>query len=314
MALYLTEADVTSLLTMEMALAAVEGVFRRQAEGAATNEPRRRVRSGGATLHVLSGADEGWLGLKAYTVTRHGARFLVSLYSAETGELVALLEADRLGQMRTGAASGVATRFLAQPAAQRVGIYGTGWQAESQLLGVCAVRPVTEVRVYSRSAEHRDHFCERMAPQLRGVHLLPVDRPEAVTAGAEILITITSAREPVLLGEWVEPGTHLNAAGGNSVLRREFDEGVVRRAGLLVVDSVEQARLEAGELIQAVEKGVFPWERVVELRKVAAGHHPGRQSAAEITVFKSLGLAIEDVATAVAVVKAAREQQRGREF
>lgn len=231
MALYLTEADVTSLLTMEMALEAVEGVFRRQAVGEATNQPRRRVRSGGATLHVMSGADEGWLGLKAYTVTRHGARFLVSLYSAETGELVALLEADRLGQMRTGAASGVATRLLARQQARRVGIYGTGWQAVSQLLAVCAVRPVTEVRVYSRSAEHREGFCERMAPQLRGVDLLPVDRPEAAAVGAEILITITSAREPVLLGEWVESGAHLNAAGGNSVLRRELDDTLARRAG-----------------------------------------------------------------------------------
>jgi len=314
MALYLTEADVSALLTMEMALESVEGVLRRQAVGEATNEPRHRVRSGGATLHVLSGADAGWLGLKAYTVTRHGARFLVSLYDAETGELVALLEADRLGQMRTGAASGVATRLMARPEAQRVGIYGTGWQAESQLLAVCAVRPITEVRVYSRSAENRDHFCARMAPQLPGVELLPVDRPEAVAAGAEILITITSAREPVLRGEWVEPGTHLNAAGGNSILRREFDDSVARRASLLVVDSVEQARLEAGELIQAVEKGIFPWERVLELRQLVAGHHPGRQSSAEMTVFKSLGLAIEDVATAVVVVKAAREQQRGKEF
>jgi len=313
MALYLTEADVAGLLTMEMALGAVEGVFRRHARGEASNEPRRRVRSRGATLHVMSTGDGEWCGLKSYTETRSGARFFVNLYSALTGELVALIEADKLGQMRTGAATGIATRYLANPAATTVGIFGTGWQAQSQLAAVAAVRPITRIFAYSRSAENRDRFCREISDQLGLSGVEPVDDP-VEAACAEILITITSAREPVLRGDWLRPGTHLNAAGGNSILRREFDDHTITRADLLFVDSTDQARIEAGELVTAVEKGLLNWERVVELGRVVAGDHPGRRDSAQITIFKSLGLAIEDVATAAIVYQAALQQQRGREI
>ena len=313
MALYLTEADVAGLLTMEMALGAVEGVFRRYARGEASNEPRRRVRSRGATLHVMSAGDDEWFGLKSYTVTRSGARFFVNLYSAVTGELVALIEADKLGQMRTGAATGIATRHLANPAATTVGIFGTGWQARSQLAAVAAVRPITRIFAYSRSAENRDRFSREISDQLGLSGVKPVDDP-AEAACAEILITITSAREPVLRGEWIQPGAHLNAAGGNSILRREFDQVALSRADLVVVDSIDQARIEAGELVSAVEKGLLSWERMIELRHVVAGDHPGRRDSGQITLFKSLGLAIEDIATAAVVYQAARQQQRGREI
>ncbi|NDD65304.1 MAG: ornithine cyclodeaminase family protein, partial [Acidobacteria bacterium] len=141
----------------------------------------------------------------------------------------------------------------------------------------------------------------------------PVDDP-AEAACAEILITITSAREPVLRGEWIQPGAHLNAAGGNSILRREFDQVALSRADLVVVDSIDQARIEAGELVSAVEKGLLSWERMIELRHVVAGDHPGRRDSGQITLFKSLGLAIEDIATAAVVYQAARQQQRGREI
>ncbi len=313
MALYLTEEDVTGLLTMEMALAAVEGVFRRQAAGEATNESRRRVRARGTTLHVMSGADEGWLGLKSYTVSRHGARFFINLYDAASGELVALIEADKLGQMRTGAASGVATKYLARTDARTVGVYGSGWQACSQLAAVCAVRSIEQVRVWSRSPEKREQFCRQMKAELGLEDITPAGQPEEV-AEADIVITITSAREPVLSGSSLRPGAHLNAAGGNSLLRREFDDEVLRRASVIAVDSLDQARIEAGELVSAVEKGVINWERVVELRHLVGGGLSGRGDASQITVFKSLGLAIEDIATAAAVVRAAKEEGRGREF
>ena len=313
MPLYLTEQDVAELLTMEAALAAVEGVFLRQALGEATNEPRRRVRGRGATLHVMSGADRGWLGLKSYTVTRSGAKFFVNLYDAASGELLALIEADQLGQMRTGAASGVATKYLARPDARTVGIYGSGWQARSQLAAICGVRRIERVLVYSRSAENRTRFCREMGAELNLREIVPVDRPEAA-AEADIIVTITNSREPVLRGEWLRPGAHLNAAGGNSILRREFDDEVLKRASLVAVDSLDQARIEAGELVSAVEKGIINWERIVELRHLVAGRYPGRQTANEITLFKSLGLAIEDIAAAAVVYQAAREQQRGREF
>jgi alanine dehydrogenase len=320
MPLYLTEQDITQLLTMEDALAAVEAVFKAQATGAATNESRRRVRAAGATLHVMSGAVAdfggfaGLLGLKAYSLTRRGARFHVSLYDAASGQLLALLEADKLGQMRTGAASGVATKYLARADAKTVGLYGTGWQARSQLAAVCAVRRIESVKVYSRAAENRERFCAEMSAELKLPDIQPVAQPEAAADGAEILITITTAREPVLPGAWLQPGTHINAAGGNSLLRRELDDEAIKRAALIAVDSKEQARIEAGELVAAVEKGALTWERVHELRYVVNGDLPGRKSAAEITLFKSLGLAIEDIATAAVVYQRAKERGLGREI
>jgi ornithine cyclodeaminase/alanine dehydrogenase-like protein (mu-crystallin family) len=319
MAIYLSEQDVTQLLTMEEALSAVEAAFKLQASGEATNEPRRRVRAGGATLHVMSGAVadfgsfKGLLGLKAYTVTRHGARFHVSLYDAESGELLAFIEADKLGQMRTGAASGVATKYLANEDVKTVGVYGTGWQARSQLEAVCQVRDIESVKVYSRSAENRARFCHEMSARLNDLQIEPVDRAEDA-ADAGVIITITSSREPVLSGAWLKPGAHINAAGGNSVLRRELDDEVIRRASFISVDSIDQARIEAGEFVTSVEKGLLTWERVKELRHVISGEIEGRVSHTDITLFKSLGIAIEDIATAAMLYQKATTQKVGREF
>jgi ornithine cyclodeaminase/alanine dehydrogenase-like protein (mu-crystallin family) len=319
MALYLTEQDVTNLLTMEDALAAVEAVFKAQAAGDATNEPRRRLRAAGAVLQVMSGAVanfaeyKGLLGLKSYVVTRNKARFYVNLYDAESGELLAFVEADKLGQMRTGAASGVATRYLARGDAKTVGVYGAGWQARSQIEAVRAARDIESVKVYSRSPENRGRLCQEMGEQSSDVEFAPVERPEEA-ADADIIITITSSRDPVLQGAWLKPGTHINAAGGNSILRRELDDEAVRRSSFIAVDSVDQAKIEAGELLTAVEKGLLTWERVRELRYVVSGESRGRTGDDQITLFKSLGVAIEDVATAAVVYRKAKEQNVGKEF
>ncbi|MDQ3012123.1 MAG: ornithine cyclodeaminase family protein [Acidobacteriota bacterium] len=323
MPILLTEQDVTELLTMEDALAAVESVFKLQATGEATNEPRRRVRAQGSVLMTMSGAVsnfgefKGLLGLKAYTVARGKVRFYVSLFDATTGELLAFVEADKLGQMRTGAASGVATKYLARQDAKTVGIYGTGWQAQSQLAAVCEVRKIEEVKVFSRNPGHREQFCKEMAGQLNLTNIQPrihpVENPEAA-ADADVLITITSSREPVLEGAWLKPGTHINAAGGNSILRREVDDEAIRRAALLTVDSLEQAKMESGEFVIAVEKGLLAWESVKELRYIVGGQMPGRANDEQITLFKSLGIAIEDIAAAAVVYRKAKEQNRGREF
>ncbi|HKC85043.1 MAG TPA: ornithine cyclodeaminase family protein [Blastocatellia bacterium] len=319
MPLFLTEQDVTKLLTMEDALAAVEAVFKAQATGEATNEPRRRLRAGGAVLQVMSGAVanfgdfKGLLGLKSYVVTRNKARFYVNLYDAESGDLIALIEADKLGQMRTGAASGVATKYLARADAKTVGLFGTGWQAQSQLEAVCAARDVESVKVYSRSPENRARFCQEMSARLSGVNVAPVERPEDA-ADAGVIITITASREPVLEGAWLKPGAHVNAAGGNSILRRELDDEAIRRSSFIAVDSIDQAKIEAGELITAVEKGMLTWERVRELRYVVSGEMRGRTSDDQITLFKSLGVAIEDVATAAVLYRKAKEQNVGKKF
>lgn len=300
-------------------LAAVEAVFKLQASGEATNEPRRRVRAQGSTLMTMSGAVsnfgefKGLLGLKSYTVSRTGARFYVSLFDAVTGELLAFIEADKLGQMRTGAASGVATKYLAREDAKTVGVYGSGWQAASQLAAVCAVRPIESVKVYSRKPENRERFCQQMAAELGLANIQPVETPEAA-ADTDIIITITSSREPVVLGDWLKPGVHINAAGGNSILRREVDDKAVQLANFIAVDSLDQAKIESGEFVTAVEKGLLTWERVKELRSVVSGQMRGREHSEQITLFKSLGIAIEDVAAAAVVYQKAKEQQAGREL
>jgi ornithine cyclodeaminase/alanine dehydrogenase-like protein (mu-crystallin family) len=314
MALLLREKDVTELLNIEMAIAAVEQALREQAEGQATNRPRYRVAMPESQLHVMAaGASRlGVYGFKAYTASRKGARFLVMLYDAATGDLLAMIEADRLGQMRTGAASGVATKLMARKQADTVGIFGTGWQAESQLMAICAVRQIKSIKAYSRSAERRQSFARRMTSLLR-CDVTPATTPEEAARGSSIIVTITTAREPVLKGEWVEPGTHINAAGSNFLSKSEIDVETIRRASLIAVDSTEQARMEAGDLLPAVERGVIAWESLVELGRIVAGQLPGRAHDDDITIFKSLGVALEDITTALAVYNLARARGIGEQ-
>ena len=314
MALLLNESEVTMLLPMSMALEAVEEVFRWQGERRLTNKPRVRLPVPGGMLHVMPAAlpEARVMGLKTYATVRGAAKFVVLLFSAESGALLAIIEADKLGQMRTGAASGVATKYLARPDADRVGCYGTGWQARSQLEAVCAVRRVREVRVYGRDPERRSRFAEEMAPLL-GVPVVAADRPEAAARDASILVTITGSKTPVLEGPWIAPGAHVNAAGSNALQRAELDVEAVRRAGLIVTDSLEQARTECGDLVVALEQGVISWDDVHELGEVVAGHHPGRSSAADVTLFESQGVAMEDIAVAARVVARARERRVGTE-
>jgi len=315
MTLLLSEAHVTELLDIETAIAAVEEVLRDQAEGQATNRPRYRVAMPASQLHVMAAGDKrlGVTGLKAYNASRKGARFLVLLYDAESGDLLAMIEADRLGQMRTGAASGIATRHMARADANTVGIFGTGWQAESQLMAVCAVRQIKSIKAYGRNAERREAFARKMTSLLR-VEVTGANSPEEAARGQSIVITATSAREPVLKGEWIDPGTHLNVVGSNFLSKSEVDVETIKRASIIAVDSIEQSRIEAGDLMPAIERGVISWESVTELGRIVAGRDRGRTSEGEITLFKSNGLALEDIATALRVYNLARERGVGEEI
>jgi alanine dehydrogenase len=311
MPLLLREEEVQALLSVGDAIEALERTFRAQAEGRAVNLPRQRVRWPGGTLHVMAAGDlgSGYVGLKAYTAVGGQTRFVVLLFHAESGELLAIIEADRLGRLRTGAATGLATRYLARPDARVVGMIGAGRQAATQLMAVCAVRPIAEARVYSPTPERRAAFAHRMRETL-GIPVQAVERPEAAVEGADILITITSAREPVLQGAWLRPGVHLNAAGSNALLRRELDEEAIARADLIVIDSRAQGQIEAGDFLEPLERGRLQWERVYELRDVVAGR-VGRAHPEQITMFKSLGIALEDVAVAAVAYERARAQGAG---
>lgn len=312
MPLLLTENHVTDLLNIDTAIGAVEEVLCDQANGQAANRPRYRVAMPASQLHVMAAGDRrlGITGLKAYTASRKGARFLVLLYDSESGDMLAMIEADRLGQMRTGAASGVATKYMARADADTVGIYGTGWQAESQLMAVCAVRKIKSITAYGRNAERREAFARKMAALLQ-VEVTPAASPEEAARGKSIVITATSAREPVLRGEWIDPGTHLNVVGSNFLSKAEVDVETIRRASIIAVDSIEQSRIEAGDLMPAIERGVISWESVIELGRIVAGSDRGRASKDQITLFKSNGIALEDISTALRVYNLARERGVG---
>jgi ornithine cyclodeaminase/alanine dehydrogenase-like protein (mu-crystallin family) len=297
---------------MDDAIGAVEAAFRALGQGSAQNRPRARVYVPSGVLNVMSAAlpDAGVLGLKSYTAFREGVRFLVLLYSAEDGRLLAVIEADRLGQMRTGAASGVATRLLARADATSVGLIGAGWQAQSQLAAVCAVRPIRSVRVFSRREAKGKAFAEAMSARL-GVRIMPAASAEDAVRGADVVIAATTAREPVVAGDWLRPGQHINAVGSNQAARRELDSAAVDRCDRIIIDSLEQGRMEAGDVLMPINEGRFGWERVAELAHVLVGRAPGRSSRDEITLFKSLGLAIEDMAVAARVYTRALAERRG---
>ena len=315
MTLFLDEPQVGALLTMDIALTAVEDALRQQGLGTATNNPRSRVRLPSGQLHMMGAAlpTRGVFGYKAYTAVKGQVRFHVMLYSTDTGELLAMLQADRLGQMRTGAASGIATKYLARHDAHTVGIFGTGWQARSQLEAVCAARPIRAVRAYGRDAARRQTFCAEMSQQL-DIPVEPAMSPEAVVKGMDVVITATNARDPLFDGRWLEPGAHINAIGSNALIRREIDDTTVRRSALIIVDSKEQARTECGDLLGALERGLVRWEQIRELGDVVAGFIPGRRQASDITLFESHGLAIWDLAAGIAVYEAAKAKGIGREL
>ncbi len=313
MTLYLTEEHVSQLLSIEEAIQAVEGAFARQSMGEVTLHPRQRLHLPAGTFHTMEAADMGLnvFGIKTYASFSPRTRFVVMLYCASNGNLLAIIEADKLGQIRTGATAGVAAKYLARRELDlKVGIYGSGWQAETQLQAICAVRSVAAVKVYSRKAEKRVAFARRMT-ELLGVDVSPCEEPQECAEDQDIIITATNSLTPVLKGAWLSPGVHVNAVGSNILIRRELDEDVIRRCDLIVAESVDQCKMEAGDFLHPFQKGIFRWEQVLEISNIAAGQHPGRSDSTQITLFKSLGVALEDIATAAVVYQKALAEGLG---
>jgi ornithine cyclodeaminase len=306
MAVFLTEADVKQVLTAEMALAGVESAHRDLSLGQALDTPRQRSRLPQTVLHILQGAlpAQGVLGYKAYTSNRSGNRFLVHLFDAASGRLKAVIEADYLGMMRTGAASGVAARWLARPDATVAGIFGSGWQAEGHVRAICAALPIELVKVWGRDAGKLCDFCARMSEQT-GRRVLPAADAEDAVREADLLGTVTTAAKPLFEADWLKPGVHINAAGSNALIRQELSEQAVRRCDLITVDSVATALAEAGDLLPLLEKGRLHSRQLVELGEIIVGRHPGRSNVEQITLFESQGMAIQDLAVAARVLEAA---------
>src|SRR5437867_5195583 len=308
--LYLKENEIRQLVSMLEVIDALEAAFRAQATGEGFTNPRQRLRMPTGALHLMAARLPGYFGYKAYTTAASKTRFLFFLFQENTTDLLAIMEADVLGQVRTGAATGLATRLLANQDAEQAVLFGAGWQAETQLLGMAAVRDLKRVWIVSRTPERRDAFIAKMQPLVHA-ELAAATSPEAAVASSQIVTTITTGREPVLKGEWLRPGQHINAAGGNSLLRREFDDLAVLRANCVVVDCIEQSKNEAGEFTGVIETGRRRWEEFIELRDVAAGTR-GRLDSSDITLFKSLGIALEDVAIGKLVYERAVARGAGR--
>ena len=309
MTLHLSEEDVAALLSPAEAVDAIEGCFRRLAAGVVENRPRYRLGLDYGMLAVMAASDLelGYAGAKVYSGFRTGARFEVLLFRTDVPELVAVLDADKLGQLRTGAASGVAARHLARAGATTLGVIGCGWQAESQVACIRAAVPTIErVIAYCRTEATLSAFCERNDAE-------PGESAQD-PAECDVVVTVTGSSSPVLRGDWLLPGALVCAVGANDGRRRELDSNVLERAAFVCCDSVENAKLESADLIEPIEGGVLAWLDVHELQEVVAGATPGRTSDDDIVVFKSNGLAAWDIAAAAAVVAHARERGVGREL
>jgi len=316
MTLHISEAEVRAVLGMPAVIEAVEEISRRQASNEVIVHTRRRFElPRGGFFHYMAAIhqSEGYLAMKQYTYVRGRLQFLVPLYDVASGDLLALIEADYLGQLRTGAASGVATKHLARSDAAVAAIIGTGGQARTQLEAVTSVRQLKSARVYGRNGERREAFCREMSAKI-GLAVEPAASPGQAVRGADILCTATTTSQPVVSGQDFSAGLHINAIGANHAHKRELDDEAIARANLIVVDSVEQSRQEAGDLILTFHGDESRWAQVKTLAEVAAGKISGRTSDDEVTLFKSNGIASWDLAAAMEVYALARKHGLGREL
>jgi len=313
MLLYVNEEEVGRLVDIHDAISVLEEVGKSMADQETIFLPRARLRMRNGFLHFMPASLEaaGYFGYKSYTSFKGVARFLVFLHDNSNGELRAVIEGDKLGQLRTGAASGVATKYLSRKGADTLGIIGAGYQAETQLAAALAVRNVTGVKIFSRNYERAEQFCERMQ-KISKVRLEPVKNVEEAAAG-DVVKTVTAATSPVLFGKMVKPGCHINAVGGNMLVKRELDEEVIERADMIVIDSREQGKIECGDFLPLMDKGKMHWEDIFEYQDLF-NSRAMRKAETDITLFKSQGIAPWDVALAKLVYERALQHKAGRQI
>jgi len=312
--LLVSEEDVKRLpLSIEAAIPIMEETYRRLSEMSAENGPRLRMPFSNGFMQFAPGALHGqeiagfklWANFGRGNGVHKGSPGYDYIYSMETGELLAIIHAYLIGRYRTSAQSAVAVKYLSPPDAGTIGLYGAGRIAEGQLEAVCRVRPIRSIRVYSRTPKDRDAFCERMSKQL-GVDVTPASAPEDVPRDADIIISASTSEVPILFGDWIERPCLIVAAGANHWYKREIDEKVVTRAGLIVVDEKEHAKLESGNLLWPIAHGLLTWNHVHNLGDVVTGRVTLPDLAKSTILFGSHGLAITDVAMAARTYELAR--------
>ena len=315
MALFLRDDDVSQALTMDDMLGAIESMQAHFGRGEAINLPRRKIIASTGMLAVMGGGlfYDGVLGVKTYTVVKGTYSFQVSLYDADTGGLLCYTQANRLGQLRTGATTGVAVKHLSRSDAATVGIIGTGYQAPTQLEAVSKVRNITKVKAYSRTPERRESFARSVADSL-GLDVVAADTNEEAVRGSDIVVAIAATMEPVVAGDWLAPGATVIAAGPTTWRAREVDDDTLTRADRIFVDSPEQAREEAGDMAGAVDRGLLQWSQVLELRHAVAGTVSGRDNPQQIIYAKLMGTGVADVAAAKLAYQQAKANGLGLEM
>lgn len=315
MALFLRDEDVRQCVTMDAMLETIESMQRHYGAGEGINLTRRKIIADTGLLAVMGGGlfHQGLLGVKTYTVVKGQYSFQISLYDAETGGLLLYTQANRLGQLRTGATTGVALKYMANPGAATVGIVGTGGQAPTQLEALSKVRNVTNVKAYSRTPERREAFANSMTSTL-GLQVDAADTNEEAVRDRDIVICIAATMEPVVQGEWLKPGATVIGAGPTTWRAREVDDATLTRADKIFVDSTDQAAIEAGDLAGAVDRGLVQWSQLHELRHVVCGTVKGRDDRGQIVYAKLMGTGVADVAAAKLAYDLAKARGLGTEM
>ena len=308
---FLTEDNVNQLLEMDDALDSLQEIFLASSEGKIINLPRERINIEGSSFNFMAASweEKGVIGYKSYVAGSKGLSFHVLIYSLEDNQLLTMIEANRLGQLRTGAASGVATKYLCSKDSIDIGVYGSGFQAETQIEAISRVKNIKSCFVYSRSSEKREKFCEKMTEKL-GFSIEPTDDPKECAIDKEVIVTVTTSSDPVLMGDWISLGTHINAAGSNQALKKEIDLNVIKKSDLIVVDDLNQAKTECGDLIQAGEN--FDWNNVILLEDIVSGKR--KKTNSTISLFESQGVALEDIAIGFRLFQKANKENVGTEL
>jgi ornithine cyclodeaminase/alanine dehydrogenase-like protein (mu-crystallin family) len=324
--LVLNAEDVAKLLPMRECIRVMRDALAALARGEALVPLRTvmRVPGVGGFLGLMPGyispheGKDGALGMKAVSVfpgnaqrgidTHQGA---VLLFEADTGRLCALMDGAAITAIRTAAVSGVATDLLARHDAAELAILGAGVQARTHIEAIAAVRQLRQVRIWSRNPEHAAALASELRPSFR-FPVEAVESPEAAVRGADVVTTVTASPEPIIQRRWLKEGVHINAVGSSIPTTREIDTATMAAARLFV-DRRESALAEAGDLLMPMREGAVTGDHIVaELGEVIIGKNPGRRSASELTLFKSLGLAVEDVASAAYIAQRARETGTGQ--
>ena len=313
-AIYIDEATASKILNMDNALNLVEESFTTYAQGKSFNMTRQRMRIRKGALHMLPGAVpyKNVIGFKAYTSFRAGLIFKVHLYDAENGNPLAIVDANEIGRLRTGAATGIATKYMAKKESNTAFIFGGGFQAEAQLEAVYKTSNIKKAFVTTRKIENAQAFADKMSKSL-GIEIIPTQNIKNDLPQADIIITITTAVKPLFEHTMLNPnGVHINGAGSNALIRAEVPEKTIEAAEVLAVDSKDVAAIECGDILPSLEKGRLHWNEIVELGEITAGFRKGRITENGITIFQSQGMGLQDIMCAEFIYRKAVAENLGK--